>query len=387
MNAGGDAVASPSPYAAELHSAVTAAVATISEAVASLPLGVFRLDAAGDREEARFHPVARLFAGHANEWQSGFELVELLTSWALLWGYGAAEIIRDARGAVTALNPIHPSHMTTERLASGRLRFRVSDPAGGPTRILLQDELFIIRDRVDGADGLFTGRSRLSRAREAVANALQAERYAGAVFSNGAAIGGVLEHPGELGGDAAARIRADFDSFVGTGAAGRTIVLEEDMHFKPIAAKPDEAQALESRRFSVEAIARIFRIPPVLLGDLTNANYSNSVELARQFATFTLRPWLTRWERTIELSLFSEATRSQFVAEFDTDLLVRTNILERWQAYRLMRETGGASANEIRRWENIPRRTDPEGDAYFSPANMQGEQTGRPRGDRGEASP
>jgi len=229
------------------------------------------------------------------------------------------------------------------------------------------------------------GRSRLSRAREAVTNALQAERYATATFANGAALSGVLEHPGELGEEAATRLRTDFDQqFTGPDAAGKTFVLEEGMKWRPTAAHPDQAQALESRRFSVEAIARLFRIPPVLLGDLSNANYSNSVELARQFATFTLRPWLTRWERVVELSLFSEATRANHIAEFDADLLVRTNILERWQAYRIMRETGGASANEIRRWEQLPRRTDPGGDEYFAPANMlQPEQTGRPAADRG----
>jgi len=109
MNVGPDAGIPPSPYAAELHSAVTAAVATISEAVASLPLNVYRVDTAGDREETPGHPVARLFAGWANPWQSGFEFIELLQSWALLWGAGYAEIVRDGRAAVSALVPIHPT--------------------------------------------------------------------------------------------------------------------------------------------------------------------------------------------------------------------------------------------------------------------------------------
>ena len=120
-------------------------------------------------------------------------------------------------------------------------------------------------------------------------------------------------------------------------------------------------------------------MPPPVLGDLSHGTYSNVTELGRWFHQHTIVPWLTRWERTIERSLFSDEGRRVHDVEFDADLLTRANMLERYQAYRIAREIGLNSANELRRFENMNPRTDPGGDEFLAPMNMQGEQAGEPK--------
>jgi HK97 family phage portal protein len=146
-----------------------------------------------------------------------------------------------------------------------------------------------------------------------------------------------------------------------------------------ISVPPEDAELLMSRRFATESISRIFRVPLPLLGDISNGSYSNIVELNRMFCTHTLNPWLTRLEKTIERDLLSEEGRRTHVVEIDQDDLLRGDMLTRWQSYRIMREIGGASANEIRAWEKINRRNDPGGDEFLSPLNMQSEQTAAPK--------
>ena len=131
------------------------------------------------------------------------------------------------------------------------------------------------------------------------------------------------------------------------------------------------------------ALARIFRVPPPVIGDFDGGNYSSISEVGRWFYSHTIMPWLNKWERAIERNLFSSMTRRALEVEFDCDLLLRGDMLTRFQAYRIAREIGVYNANELRRFEKQNRRTDPAGDEYFAPANMQQEQTAQPVADRG----
>jgi HK97 family phage prohead protease len=157
------------------------------------------------------------------------------------------------------------------------------------------------------------------------------------------------------------------------------LVLEEGMKWESIGISPEDSELLASRRFGTEIIARIFRVPLPLLGDISNGSYSNIVELNRMFSTHTLTPWIVRLEKAIERDLLSDEGKRTHVVEIDQDDLLRGDMLTRWQSYRIMREIGGASANEIRGWEKINKRTDPGGDEFLSPMNMQAEQTGAPK--------
>jgi HK97 family phage portal protein len=160
-------------------------------------------------------------------------------------------------------------------------------------------------------------------------------------------------------------------------------VLEEGLKWQQVSVSPDDAQMLESRRFSVEALARIYRVPGPVIGDFQGGNYSSISEVGRWFYSHTIMPWLNKWERLIERSLLSSIGRRTVEVEFDCDLLLRGDMLTRFQAYRIAREIGVYNANELRRFEKQNKRTDPAGADYFTPTNMQPTQNGQPIGDRG----
>jgi HK97 family phage portal protein len=210
------------------------------------------------------------------------------------------------------------------------------------------------------------------------------EHHAASTFRNGATLSGVLQHPDNIGDDAAQRLRTSFeDLHKGSHNAGRVAILEEGLKWEAISVAPQDAELLASRKFGVEDIARIYRVPLPVLGVQEKGNLSSVVELNRMFATHCVRPWATKWESTIEHSLLSDEGRRTIHVEFDMDELTRGDMLTRWQSYRIMREIGGANANEIRAFEKLNRRTDPGGDEFLRPANMVSEQTGQPIADRG----
>jgi HK97 family phage portal protein len=364
------------PHLAENLSAVFACVQIISETLATLPLLVYRREGDG-KSLASDHPVARLFGRAPNTLQTPVEFLEMMTAHCLLRGNAYCEIERDNRGAPVALWPLHPDTVSVLRVTrSHGILYDVTDPAGG-TRRLVADEIFHLRDRSD--DGI-VGRSRLQRARETFGIALATETHAASVFRNSASLSGVLMHPENVGLEGAQRLSADFKrTYQGPEKAGEVAILEEGMRWQAISVSPEATELLASRQFSIETIARIFRVPPPVLGDLSHGTYSNVTELGRWFHQHTIVPWLTRWERTIERSLFSDEGRRTHEVEFDADVLTRANMLERYQAYRIAREIGLNSPNELRRFENMNPRTDPGGDEFLSPMNMAAEQTGKPK--------
>jgi HK97 family phage portal protein len=377
-------------YLAENLSVVFACVQVISETVAMLPLRVYRKMRDGSRIEDRNNPVARLFSGDVNDRQPANEFIEMLTAHTLLRGQSYAEIVRDGRGQVTSLIPFHPDWVNVVRLPNMintnevRYAYDISVPWYGTingTRRLLPEEILIIRDRTD--DGVI-GKSRLRRTHESFGSALANERYAASVFKNGAAMSGVLTHPEALGDEAVERLTKSFkNTYTGAENAGAVAVLEEGLKWQQVSVSPLDAQILESRKFSVEALARIFRVHPAVIGADVGGSLRSMAEIGQIFYSHTMQPWLNRWERAIERSLFSTASRNSFEVEFDCDLYNRGNMLERFQAYRIAREVGLYSANELRKFENQNPRTDPGGDEFFAPTNMQPEQTGQPILDRG----
>ena len=376
-----DAGVHVSPHLAENLSVVFGCVQIIAETVGMLPLHVYRRLDGGARAEAPEHPVARIFAGDANDRQTACEFIELMTAHCLLRGNSYAEIVRDGRGAPVALLPHHPDSVSVVRVGStGRYRYDVSLPEGG-TKRLLPEEMLHLRDRSD--DGI-VGKSRLARARETFGSALATERFAASTFKNGASMSGVLLYPGQLSPAAAGHLRESVNQiYRGSDNAGKIAIFEEGMKWQQVSVSPDDAQMLESRKFSTEALARIFRVPPPVLGDFQGGNYSSISEVGRWFYSHTILPWLNRWERAIERALLSTEGRRQYELEYDADLLLRADMLTRYQAYRIAREIGLANANELRRWEHLNPRADAGGDEYFSPANMQPEQTRQPAADRG----
>jgi HK97 family phage portal protein len=322
--------------------------------------------------------VARLFAEAPNELQSPAEFVTMMQANCLHHGYAVAEIERDGRGAPAALWPIHPGQVSLARIpGTRRIVYQVSDEVG--SRRLLPQDALVIRDRWDDP---FTPRSRLDRCREALAGAIATERFAASLWRNGAKLSGFVQHPEAIGPEAAKTLRESLQAlYGGADNAGRIGVLEEGMTWNQASATPHDAELSQARGLAVLEVARIFNIPPPMLADLTNANYSNVVEMRRQFAAGTIQPWLVRWEQAIARDLFSTDGRRAHEVEFDMDLLVCADYLQRLQGYRIGREVGLYSANDLRRFEHLNPRSDGEAETFLSPLNMQREQAGAPKND------
>lgn len=335
---------------AESVSTVHAAVSLIAGTVASLPLHLYQRGENGDRSRATLHPLYRILHDTPNGGQTALEFREQLTAHCLLWGNAYAEIHRDAAGNVTALAPIHPRDVTIVKLPSGRLRYDVSE--GGELRKLLADEMLHLRDRSD--DGLI-GKSRITTAREMLGGILASQEHGNRTFANGARLSGVLKTPNVLDDGSAERIGNSWrEQFGGVANAGKVAVLENGLEFQPLSMSMEDAQWLGARQFSVEEVARLFNVPPVLLGDLRHANFSNSVEMMRHFVTVTLRPWLTRWEQAIERSLMGPIARGRYFVEFSAEGLLRGDAKNRAEFYQSGIDAGWLLRSEARRLENLP---------------------------------
>ncbi|HWA00390.1 MAG TPA: phage portal protein [Caulobacterales bacterium] len=367
-----------SPATVEGNAAAFNAIQLISEAVGSLPIVVYTRASDGARQASASHPVARLLSEAPNDLQTPAEFVTMMQAHCLRQGYAVAEIERDGRGAPTALWPLHPGQVAVARIpGTRRIVFEVSDEVG--TRRLLTSEVLVLRDRWDDP---FTPRSRLDRCREALAGAVATERFAAALWRNGAKLSGFVQHPETIGPEAAKTLRESLQAlYGGADNAGRIGVLEEGMTWNQTSATPHDAELSEARRLAVLEVARVFNVPPPMLADLSNANYSNVVEMRRQFAAGTIQPWLVRWEQAIARDLFSAEGRRSHEIEFDMDLLVRADFLQRLQGYRIGREVGLYSANDLRRFEHLNPRTDADADAFLAPLNMSSEQAGAPKND------
>ena len=286
-------------------STVFACVAAISSAVASLPCYCYRIAETSRTIDGR-HPVSRLM-DQPNVNQTWADFVEWLLSSTLLRGNGLAEIVFDNRGAPVELRPIPFENCAIQLLPNRRLAYDVTDISylsggTGRPRRLLQHEVFHLRDRSD--DGL-VGKSRLSRAAAVVQAGLSIQDFALALYRNGANPSGALEVDGILNDMARKRLQESFtQAFSGSSNAARTLILENAIKWRQISVSPEDAEFLASRRFTSEELARLFGVPPVVVGDLTHGTFTNSETLIRWFAQQTLSPWIRKIEAEFSVLFF-----------------------------------------------------------------------------------
>lgn len=345
--------ASVTPARAEGLSAAYACVSAISETIGSLPLILYRRTGDDGRDRARDHPLYRVLHETPNERQSALELREQLQAAVLLRGNAYAEIVRGHDGQVRQLLPIHPDRVTVLELDNGRLAYDVAD-GRGKLRRHVQDEVFHLRHRTD--DGIL-GVSPVAAAREVFELALAEREHGVATFRNGTRLSGILQVPGPIGDETSRKLRETWDSrHSGAENHGRTAVLGDGVEFKPVSMTLEDAEWIAARQFSVEEVARLFRVPPTVIGDLRHGNYSNSVEMARQFVTLTLRRHLAMWEQAIARQLLTDAGRRIYFAEHSVEGLLRGDSLNRAQFYERGIADGWLDVDEVRRLENLPAR-------------------------------
>ena len=353
--------------------AVYSCVRILAEAVAGLPLHLYRYKEDGGKEKALDHPLYLLLHDEPNPEMSSFVFRETLMTHLLLWGNAYAQIIRNGKGEVIALYPLMPDRMTVDRDRDGKLYYEYTVSTddtptvkGTVVRLNSSDVLHIPGL---GFDGL-VGYSPIAMAKNAIGMAIACEEYGAKFFANGAAPGGVLEHPGTIKDPQ--RVRESWQStFGGSGNANKTAVLEEGMKYTPIGISPEQAQFLETRKFQINEIARIFRVPPHMVGDLEKSSFSNIEQQSLEFVKYTLEPWLVRWEQSIQRTLLSPEEKKQYFAKFNVEGLLRGDYASRMTGYATARQNGWMSANDIRELENMDRIPAEEGgDLYLINGNM-----------------
>ena len=353
--------------------AVYSCVRILAEAVAGLPLHLYRYKEDGGKEKALDHPLYLLLHDEPNPEMSSFVFRETLMTHLLLWGNAYAQIIRNGKGEVIALYPLMPNRMVVDRDIHGQLYYqytRSTEEAPtmkGVTVNLPPSDVLHIPGL--GFDGL-VGYSPIAMAKNAIGMAIACEEYGAKFFANGAAPGGVLEHPGTIKDPQ--RVRESWQStFGGSGNSNKIAVLEEGMKYTPIGISPEQAQFLETRKFQVNEIARIFRVPPHMVGDLEKSSFSNIEQQSLEFVKYTLEPWLVRWEQSIQRTLFSPEEKKRYFAKFNVEGLLRGDYASRMSGYATARQNGWMSANDIRELENLDRiPTEDGGDLYLINGNM-----------------
>jgi HK97 family phage portal protein len=353
--------------------AVYACVRILSEAVAGLPLHLYRYNKDGGKEKALDHPLYGLLHDEPNPEMTSFVFRETLMTHLLLWGNAYAQIIRNGKGEILALYPLMPNRMQVDRNEKGQLVYtytRSKDDANAKDCspvVLRPDDVLHIPGL--GFDGL-VGYSPIAMAKNAIGMAIACEEFGAKFFANGASPSGVLEHPGILKDPD--KVRNSWNAaYGGSSNAHKVAVLEEGMKYTPISISPNEAQFLETRKFQINEIARIFRVPPHMVGDLDKSSFSNIEQQSLEFVKYTLDPWVIRWEQSLSRALFSKDEKKTFFFKFNVEGLLRGDYQSRMNGYAVGRQNGWMSANDIRELENLDRiPAEAGGDLYLVNGNM-----------------
>jgi HK97 family phage portal protein len=345
-------------------SAVYACIRIISESIASLPLVLYKQQGR-NKNRAVTHPLYPLLHDMANPEMTAFEWRELMMAHALLRGNGYSEKDVDNFGVVRALWPLRPDKMEDVRRGASGLEYVYRLPDNN-LRVIPGWRIHHIKGLGDG----LVGYSPIQQAaKQAVGLSLAAEEYGARFYGNGARPGLILKHPGKLSPAAAERLKASFASeHQGLSNAHRTKILEEGMDVTTIGIPNNEAQFLETRKFQVTEIARIYRVPPHMLADLDRATFSNIEQQSINFVIYTLMPWLVRHEQAIYRDLLNETERKTIFAKYIVEGMLRGDALSRYQSYQLAINNTILTPNEIRELED--RNPVEGGDKLFTPMNM-----------------
>ncbi|SFA71425.1 phage portal protein [Selenomonas ruminantium] len=348
-------------FTAMQTTAVYACVRILAESVASLPLHVYEYKGQG-KERIPQHPLYRLLHDSPNPEMTSFIFRETAMIHLLLWGNAYAQILRDGMGRVVGLYPLLPNHMSVDRDEQGEIVYTYTPSNDSNPHVTQQVKLRrqdVLHIPGLGFDGL-VGYSPIAMARNAVGMTLACEEYGSAFFANGARPGGVLKHPGVLKDPS--KLRESWQAvYGGTANTGKVVVLEEGVDYQQISIPPEEAQFLETRKFQTDEIARLYRVPPHMIGDLDKSSFNNIEQQSLEFVKYTLNPWVVRWEQSLQKALLLPSEQKRYFVKFNVDGLLRGDYQSRMAGYAVGRQNGWLSANDIREMENMNPIPDEEG--------------------------
>lgn len=349
--------------------AVYSCVRILSEALAGLPLHLYRHMERGGKAKALEHPLYRVLHDEPNPEMTSFVFRETMMVNLLLWGNAYAQIIRNGKGDVLSLYPLRASQMRVSRDEQGRIVYvyTPTDQSRFDQVVLSPREVLHIPGL--GFDGLI-GYSPVQMVQNAVNVGRACDEYGASFFENGAQPGGVLEHPGTIKDPERLR-QAWQNAFGGSKNANKIAVLEEGMKYSPISLSPEASQFLETRKFQLNEIARIYRVPPHMIGDLEKSSFSNIEQQSLEFVKYTLAPWVSRWEQSVHRTLLSETDKTTYFVKFNLEGLLRGDYQSRMAGYATARQNGWMSANDIRSLEDLDLISEEEGgNLYLVNGNM-----------------
>lgn len=357
--------------------AVYACVRIRSGVVANMPLHIKRRVDARTREDASDHPLWGIFRRRPNRWQTPSQFKRMLTTHLLLRGNAYALIVR-SRGNVQALIPLHPDRVECTQNDDLSLRY-VYTRKDGRRIELQQNEMFhLVGLTLDGVHGV----SVITYARETIGSSLAMEEHGATVFKNGARVSVVLKHPGQLGKEGLEFLKSSLDDYRSGGESeGKALILEEGMGVERLAMTSEDAQWIESRKFTRGDIAMFFGVPPHMIGDTEKStSWGTGIDSQTQgFVTFSAEDDLTTWEETINRDLVA-ANDNDIYARFNRSALVKGDITVRWSAHVKALQWGVMSPNEVRALEDLNPRDG--GDIFYPPPNTAG--NSQPEKDAGD---
>ena len=342
--------------------AVYACVRVLSEGIAQLPLHIYEYTDKG-KERVPKHPLYFLLHDQPNPEMTSFVFRETLMAHLLIYGNAYAQIIRNGRCDVMGLYPLMPDKIKADRDERNRLIYKYSRYDEQNPNFREQGEIILPAEQVLhipglGFDGL-VGYSPIAMAKNAIGLAVACDEYGASFFANGASPSAVLEHPGVIKNPV--RVREAWHRAYGSGNAHKTAILEEGMKYTPISIPNNEAQFLETRKFQIEEIARLYRVPLHMIGDLDHATFSNIEQMSMEFVMYTLSPWLSRWEQAMMKALLSDSEKGRYFIKFNVEGLLRGDYASRMSGYATARQNGWMSANDIRELEDMNLIPDEEG--------------------------
>ncbi len=350
--------------------AVMACVTMIAEDVAKLPWGLYRKRPDGGRDKIIDHYLAPLLE-EPNDWQDDLEFREMLQVGLLLRGNGYAVKIRNGRGIPTKLVPINADRVALWETPGGDLFYRVT-PFGLHERAVLKDEPFLIpfddvlHIRGFSLNGLM-GASRITLAKEAVGLTLAQEQQAARWMGQGARPSGMFTTDAKLSEEAAKRLAARIkETFGGLQNSGKIMVGEQGLKFAPFSMTSADLEFIASRQFQLQEIARIFRVPPHMIGELSRSTNNNITQQAQEYANYTISGYTARWKRKFGTSF--GLNRDGIFLDFDLSELIRADVVSRYTQYRTGVMSMILTPNEARIDDG--RNPLPGGDELQKPLNM-----------------
>lgn len=337
------------------HTAVYDCVNILSQSIASLPFSVYKRETSKGKvlnNKAFDHPLYSILHDEPNSEMTSYTWRVVVMVHLALRGNHYSQIIRNNAGKVVGIYPLFPEKMSIVRVESGELRYLYQHDKYGTVPLYPNEVLHILGMTMEGSIGM----SPIEYNRHTIGASIAMEEFGGTLFKNGATPSGVVSGTKvtSMSDTGFERFKQSFkENYQGLMNAGKPLILEDGFTFTPITISNRDGQYLESRKFTKSDIASVFRIPPHMINEMTNATFSNIEHQSIQFVTDAIRPWVVNIEQECRRKLLSESEKKSYYAKFNLAALLRGDTASRYSAYGSGIKDGWMTRNEAREMEDL----------------------------------